>query len=264
MDYKYFYYFRFMNWLFKPFVIIYRLYFVIVFFGVLLILYPVFWLFLLNKEKPKRAVKLKVFTAKLILIFLWIRTKNVSKSKLTLQGPFVICPNHGSYLDILTMYTAFNRHRFLFIGKKELLTWPIINIFFKNIDIAIDRNKPREAIKSLEKAKNQLKNKWSIGIFPEGIIPLDAPKISPFKNGAFKIAIETQTPILPVTFLDNWRLFQADPVVLGKARPGLSRFIIHEPISTKGMTEKDLVSLREQVYEIVNKPLLEYHSKALK
>lgn len=253
-----------MNWVFKPFVILYRLYFGAVFFGVLLILYPVFWLFLLNEKKPKRVVKLKVFTAKLILILLGIRTKNISKNKVITEGPYVICPNHGSYLDILTMYTAFNRHRFLFIGKKELLTWPIINIFFKNIDIAIDRNKPREAIKSLEKAKSQLKNNWSIGIFPEGIIPLDAPKVSRFKNGAFKIAIETQTPILPVTFLDNWRLFQADPAVIGMARPGLSRVIIHDPISTKGMTEKDLVSLREQVYEIVNKPLLEYHPNALK
>jgi 1-acyl-sn-glycerol-3-phosphate acyltransferase len=231
---------------------------------VLFILYPIFWVFLLNEERPKKVVKLKVLTAKLILVLLGVRTKNISKNKLITKGPYVICPNHGSYLDILTMYAAFNKHRFLFIGKKELLTWPIISIFFKNIDIAIDRNKPREAIKSLELAKSQLKNKWSIGIFPEGIIPLDAPKISRFKNGAFKIAIETQTPILPVTFLDNWRLFQADPAILGRASPGLSRVIIHDPISTVGMTEKDLVSLRERVYVTVNKPLLEYHSNALK
>lgn len=253
-----------MNLLLKPFVILYRLYFAMVFFGVLLILYPVFWIFLLNNKHYKKVVRLKVFTAKLILIIQGVYHKKIAVTNKLEDGPYVICANHASYLDILTMYSVFNRHRFLFIGKKELLTWPIVNVFFKNIDIAIDRNKPREAIRSLERAKKQLKNKWSIAIFPEGIIPLDAPKISKFKNGAFKMAIETQTPILPVTFIDNWRLFQADPLVLGRARPGLSRVIIHDPISTKGLTQKDLVSLREQTYEIINVTLVKYHQKALK
>ena len=209
-------------------------------------------------------VRLKVFTAKLILFIQGVYHKKTEVSKRLEDRPYVICANHASYLDILIMYASFNRHRFLFIGKKELLTWPIINIFFKNIDIAIDRNKPRAAMKSLEHAKKQLKNKWSIAIFPEGIIPLDAPKISRFKNGAFKIAIETQTPILPVTIIDNWRLFQADPIITGRARPGMSRTIIHDPISTVGLTQKDLVSLREQTYEIINETLVKYHSKALK
>ena len=253
-----------MKHLLKPFVILYRLYFAMVFFGVLLVLYPVFWFFLLSDKHHKKVVRLKVYTAKTILFLQGVYHQKISVTSKLGDGPYVICANHASYLDILTMYSAFNHHRFLFIGKKELLTWPIINIFFKNIDIAIDRNKPREAIKSLEHAKQQLKNKWSIAIFPEGIIPLDAPKISRFKNGAFKIAIETQTPILPVTFIDNWRLFQADPVTTGRAHPGRSRIIIHDPISTVGLTEKDLVSLRNQTYEIINATLVKYHPKALK
>jgi len=253
-----------MKLLLKPFVILYRLYFALVFFGVLLILYPIFWLFLLNKKHHKKVARLKVYTAKLILFFQGVYHQKTSITQKLDEGPYVICANHASYLDILTMYSAFNHHRFLFIGKKELLTWPIINIFFKNIDIAIDRNKPREAIKSLENAKMQLNNNWSIAIFPEGLIPQNAPKISRFKNGAFKMAIDTQTPILPVTFIDNWRLFQADPVWTGRARPGRSRIIIHDPVPTIGLTQKDLLSLRNKTYEIINAPLVKYHPKALK
>ena len=62
----------------------------------------------------------------------------------------------------------------------------------------------------------------------------------------------------------NWRLFQADPIVYGRARPGRSRIIIHDPIVTKGLTQKDLLSLREQTYEIINETLINYHPKALK
>lgn len=253
-----------MNLLLKPFVILYRLYFALVFFGVLLILYPVFWILLTDKNQYKTVSRLKVYTAKMILFLQGVWHKKISVTSQLADGPYVICVNHASYLDILTMYSAFNRHRFLFIGKKELLTWPIINIFFKNIDIAIDRNKPREAIKSLERAKEQLNNKWSIAIFPEGIIPLDAPKISRFKNGAFKMAIETQTPILPVTFIDNWRLFQADPIYTGKAKPGISRIIIHDPIPTIGLTQKDLLTLRDQIQKVINEPLKKYHPKVVK
>jgi 1-acyl-sn-glycerol-3-phosphate acyltransferase len=250
--------------LLKPLIILYRLYFALAFFGVLLLLYPIFWSFLRNNKHHKKVARLKVLTAKLILFLQGISHKKIKIPINLNEGPFVICANHASYLDILTMYSAFNRHRFLFIGKQELLTWPIINIFFKSIDIAIDRNKPREAIKSLERAKEQLNNKWSIVIFPEGGIPENAPKISNFKNGAFKMAIETQTPILPVTIVDNWRLFQADPILTGRARPGRSRIIIHDPILTEGLTQKDLLSLRDQTFEIISKSLVNYHPNALK
>jgi len=226
----------------------------------LIILYPLFWFFLLNEKRFKKVVKLKVFTARLILFFQGIKVKNISKTKLE-DTPYVICANHSSYLDILTMYATFKHHRFLFIGKSELLTWPIVSIFFKKIDIAIDRKKPRQAIKSLERAKRELHNKWSISIFPEGIIPDNAPELSRFKNGAFKMAIEAQVPILPVTFLNNVNLFKTEPILTANAHPGISKVIVHKPISTKGLTQKDLVSLRNKTFEVINKSLLDFHNK---
>ncbi len=199
-----------------------------------------------------------------MLFFQGIRHKSLYTTSHLMDQPYIICANHASHLDILSVFASLGKHRFLFIGKKELLNWPILKIFFKNIDIAIDRNNPREALKSLERAKNELKNNWSICIFPEGGIHEETPKIHQFKNGAFKMAIEAQTPILPITFIDNWYLFSSDPIFTANAQPGTARYIIHDPIPTKGMTQKDLVSLREQTHKIISAPIKKYHNNALK
>ena len=239
----------------------YRIYFALVFFLVLLLLYPLFWLLLLNENNYTTVFKLKVFTARLILFFDFIGLKHVVKMPDLGDEPYVICANHASYLDIILMYRILPKKRFLFIGKAELLKWPIINIFFKKVDIAVDREKRSSGMRSIIRAKKELKNGWSIAIFPEGGILPEAPALGSFKNGAFKLAIDTGVPILPITIINNWKLFTADPILTGSARPGISHVIVHKPIPTVGLDKKDLINLREQTYQTINKPLLEYNEK---
>jgi len=245
-----------MRILLMPFIILYRIYFALVFFLVLLILYPVFWILLLKEKNYIRVFKLKVFTARLILFldFVWMIRKS-DRQELG-HGPYVICANHASYLDIILMYKILPRKRFLFIGKSELLKWPIINIFFKKVDIAVNREKRSSGMRSIIRAKKEIKNGWSIVIFPEGGIPVDTPALGPFKNGAFKLAIDAEIPILPITILDNWKLFNVEPMITGAARPGFSRVIVHKPIPTIGMDKKDLINLRQQTFDTINGPLL--------
>jgi 1-acyl-sn-glycerol-3-phosphate acyltransferase len=230
----------------------------------LLIFYPVFWILLLNDKHYNLVFRVKVVTAKFMLFFQGIWHKNLNKTDKLMDESYVICVNHTSYLDIIFLFTILNKHRFLYIGKKELASWPIMGIFFRKLDISIDRRNPREALKAIIKAKERLKQKWSIVIFPEGTIPKDVPNLGRFKNGAFKMAIETQKSILPITVLDNWKLLRTSPFLTAPARPGRSRVIIHDPIPTTGMTQKDLVSLRDKTYDIINAPLIKYHGKALK
>ena len=151
----------------------------------------------------------------------------------------------------------------MFIGKAELLRWPVLNIFFKKMDIGVNREKRHSAMRSILRAKKEIKKGWSIVIFPEGGIPVNNPKLNPFKQGAFKMAIEEQVPILPITLIDTWRLFETNPPLTGMAHPGISRFVVHDPISTKGLTKKDLVNLRQQTFEVINGPLLDYNSKVI-
>jgi len=135
----------------------------------------------------------------------------------------------------------------------------MIGVFFrKGMDIPIDRVNAKSAKESLELSKVALKEGISIAIFPEGIIPEDTPQLLRFKNGAFKTAIELNIPILPITFLDNWKRMLGDPVkFFSRASPGRCRAIVHDPIITQGMDLMDIGPLRDKVYEVMNAPLVE-------
>ncbi len=248
-----------MRIVFIPLIIIYRIYFALVFFLVLLILYPIFWILLLKRSNFERVFKLKVFTARVILFFDFIGLKRIQPLPKLDDGPYVICANHSSYLDIILMYRVLPHTKFLFVGKSELLKWPIINIFFKKLDIAVDRKNRNSGMQSINRAKEELKAGWSIIIFPEGGIPANTPTLNPFKNGAFRLGIDAQVPILPVTILDNWKLFSVEPLFTGAARPGYSRVIVHEPLRTIGMDKKDLISLRQETFEIIHSTLSKYN-----
>ena len=177
---------------------------------------------------------------------------------INVDHPQIICANHTSYLDIILMYTVYNRP-FLFLGKSELLNWPLIGMFFKKMNIAVDRNNKRAASKALELGREKLKDGWSLVIFPEGTIPVTVPKINRFKNGAFKLAIEEEIPIQPITFINHWKIFSDPTELFGPAQPGLGKAVIHKEVQTKGLTSKDLVHLREQVYEIIDGPNQEHN-----
>ena len=81
-----------------------------------------------------------------------------------------------------------------------------------------------------------------------------------FKNGAFRLAIEKQVPIIPITYLNNWKLLQNGGFFKSFGGPGVARIIVHKPISTIGMTENDLVSLRTKVREIIQNELEKYNN----
>ena len=95
-------------------------------------------------------------------------------------------------------------------------------------------------------------------IYPEGTIA-DTGILRPFKNGAFKLAIEKQVPIIPVANLNNWKLLQNGGFFKSLGRPGFSRVIVGEPIETKGMTEENLVDLRNQVRDFIQNELDKYN-----
>ena len=79
---------------------------------------------------------------------------------------------------------------------------------------------------------------------------------TPLKDGAFAMAIQQQVPILPISFLNNYQLLDDENFAL---RPGIIRVRIHAPIETQGLTQEDLPVLREQVFQKIQQPLLDYH-----
>ena len=175
------------------------------------------------------------------------------------KTPFIICPNHGSYLDIIIMYRVFSRYS-IFMGKAEITTWPLFGIFFtKGMNIPVNRKCSKGAHEALQVAKAELAKGHNVIIFPEGTIPQTAPKMRAFKNGAFKLALEENIPIVPMTFVNNWRRLQAGAVLKQLGGAGPSRIVIHKPVYPKDYAELGVVRLKHDIFETIEEPLKRHH-----
>ncbi len=178
------------------------------------------------------------------------------KTKLP-DGPYILVANHSSYLDIFLMYSMLPKHPFLFLGKSEILSYPIISTYFKNLNIPVFRKDKAKAGKSLLMAEKAMKNGWSIAIFPEGGIPdYDNPKMVPFKTGAFKLAKSLNRPIVSITFVNNYFLFSDPSEILGPARPGISKVVIHDVISAEEVSKSSVEELCDKSFHLINDPLI--------
>jgi 1-acyl-sn-glycerol-3-phosphate acyltransferase len=171
-----------------------------------------------------------------------------------MDGPFIILPNHTSYLDIFLMCSLFPEKPFLFMGKSEILTYPIIKTYFKNLNIPVDRSNKLRAGQAFVKAKQALEEGFSLVIFPEGGIPKkDAPQLANFKDGAFLLAEKTGVPLIPIAFLNHYKLFSDPSDLFGSARPGISHVYVHDPV----FVEESVAETRKLCRELIKSSLEE-------
>lgn len=173
------------------------------------------------------------------------------------KGPFIIISNHKSYLDIFLLYSMFPATPFLFLGKAELKSLPLIGLLFRKFNIPVYRSDSHKAGSSLKRSILALRNGWSLVIFPEGGIPdgLDTQMI-PFKEGAFVLAKKLQIPLVPLTFHNNYELY-SDPTekdVL--ARPGRPIVTMHPPIESAFIASHSLAELTQYAFNLVQEPLI--------
>lgn len=217
------------------------------------LLAPFFYSTVFNENTFRIAFFFKRVWAYLMTVPLGIFTL-VDKEEDWPDGPFLITPNHTSYLDIMVSYIAFPRY-FHYMGKAELGNWWFFNIFFKRMNISIDRESIRKSYGAYQRAASDVAKGIPIAVFPEAMIPQDSPKVKTFKNAPFRFAIEQQIPVLPVTFVTNWKLLPADPFHWTGGRPGISRVVLHKAVPTKGLTLDDVEELRKRVQLVIENEL---------
>ena len=244
-----------MQYILLPFRVIYKIYYLIVFVLSLIISYPVMYYLLSDPKHFSKAFTVMRVHAFLLLLFAGARLKVKGASNIPQNGAYIIVPNHSSYLDIFCLYPIFSKY-FVFTGKKEIEKWPLFHIYYTSgMNILVDRNTKTGSFKALKRMSHEIEIGNPLVIFPEGTISKEAPKLAPFKLGAFAIAIQKQVPILPVTFVTNWKLLQRSGFWKGKAGPGIAEVVIHKPIMTTGLNKKDINQLQMQVQSIINGPL---------
>ena len=144
------------------------------------------------------------------------------------------------------------------MGKKEITKIPIFGYFYKKNSIIVDRDKIRDSYAAFIEAGEKLDNGLNVCIFPEGEIPPSKIFLKKFKNGAFKLSIEKNISIVPVTLLDNKTHF---PQEYYKGYPGIVRVKVHKPIKINEEEEKTIEMLNTSVYNTIFEQLKIYGSK---
>lgn len=178
----------------------------------------------------------------------FLRVKTTGKQHIP-EGPCIYIANHGSYMDIpLLTYVLPGFPAFM--GKSSLGKIPLFGFMFRNLHIVVERNSSRGRAKAMKDSFEMLKNNRSIVIFPEGGIHHQIqPGVAAFKEGAFSLAIQTGLPIVPVTICNNWYILPDDGYWL--PRNGVCKSIIHKPIQTGNLNEKDIPELRDSCRQII-------------
>lgn len=168
---------------------------------------------------------------------------------------YVLVANHISYLDTLNIYAAIPEY-FRTLARKEMAKIPVFGFVYKQLTILVDRSSSESRAKSMRLMWRQLKHECHITVFPEGGFNETEEVLKTFYDGAFRLAINTQTAILPVIFPDTVHRWHYS--AWWKLWPGRNRAFFLEPIPVEGLTMEDLPLLKERVYSIMKAALIQY------
>jgi 1-acyl-sn-glycerol-3-phosphate acyltransferase len=180
----------------------------------------------------------------------FIRLKVKGREKIDRGRTYVFVGNHQSQLDI-PVYARACRNTFRFLAKAELKKIPIIGFAVTRVYVTVDRKDKHDRNRSLQEMKKSLAEGISVFLCPEGTRnrnPGRQPLLD-FKDGAFRLAIETQTPMAVLTVLDSGK--RNSPQSQLELIPGTIHAIWDEPIETKGMTTDDVPLLKQKVYNLM-------------
>ena len=168
---------------------------------------------------------------------------------------YIYCANHSSNYDIMIM-CILARGRFHFMGKQELLDNPVLRIFFRTIDVPVNRDSKISAFRAFKRVGDNLGEGMSLIIFPEGKIDDHyPPRLTPFKNGPFRLAIEKNIPIVPVSLTDVWKKMWDDGARYG-TRPGFCHIYVHRPVFTGDLNIDDADWLKDRIFDLINSKLV--------
>ncbi len=158
---------------------------------------------------------------------------------------YMLVANHTSMTDIMLMLAVVKDNPFVFVGKAELAKIPLFGFFYKRTCILVDRSNSKSRFKVFEMAQDKINQGLSVCIFPEGGVPNDESiLLDEFKDGAFRLAIEHQIPIVPMTFVDNKKRFS---FTFLSGTTGRMRVKVHPFVETKGLKLVDKGSIKNQI-----------------
>jgi 1-acyl-sn-glycerol-3-phosphate acyltransferase len=230
---------------------LYTGYGVVVFATLFFLLFPLFLIPIFFSGYFNLIGILNRWWARLLFIFIAIPFRVEYRGKLDPKKTYIFCSNHFSYLDIPTLGLV--PHNTIFVGKVGIENIPFFGYMYRKLHITVDRTKLKSRYTSLKRSIEAIEEGKSLVIFPEGgIMTKKDPVMASFKDGAFRVAIEKQIGIVPVTIPYNWIILPPNEFLL---RWHPLKVVFHEPIDTTGRTTKDTDTLKQELFTIIDDEL---------
>jgi 1-acyl-sn-glycerol-3-phosphate acyltransferase len=197
------------------------------------------------------------------MMFLWgMPHTNYYEAPHDSDKQYVFVFNHISYIDIPVIMKSITQQHFRILGKAEMASIPIFGFIYRCAVVLVDRNDVQKRAKSMLQLKAIIRKGISVVIAPEGTFNMTHKPLKEFYDGAFKVAIETQTPIKPILFLDCYDRMSYKSIF--SITPGKSRSVFLEAIPVDGLTLNDTKMLKEKVYRAMEQKLIAYKASWIK
>jgi 1-acyl-sn-glycerol-3-phosphate acyltransferase len=248
-----------MKWIIKPIQWIYFVYALSLFILLMLIVLPFVLLSLFLGKIRGGNVIYQICRAwgTVWYLLIGIRHKEIYEQPHDRSRQYIFVCNHISYMDIPPIVLIAHQP-IRVLGKYEMVKVPVFGWIYRAAVILVDRRDSDTRAKSVRALKSALKHHISIFIFPEGTFNETPNPLKDFYDGAFRIAIETQTPIKPLLFVDTLdRLHYKSLLVL---TPGVNRVVYLEEVPVDGLVLKDVKFLKDKVHGIMEEGLRRYRS----
>jgi 1-acyl-sn-glycerol-3-phosphate acyltransferase len=247
-----------MRYVLKPLQWIYCIYAFVLFVAIMLLLFPsVLIASFFGKIRGGNMIfRICMFWADIWFPLIFIFPKRLYEAPHDKTKQYIFVLNHISLLDATVLPKAF-RQSVRPLGKVEISRVPLFGFIYKKSIVTVDRSNAVNRMQSIRILKSIINKGISVLFFPEGTYNETHQPLKNFYNGAFRVAIETQTPIKPVLFLDTYdRLQYAKAFSL---TPGKCRIVFLNEVAVAGLQITDAKNLKEKVFDIMQRKLREYN-----
>lgn len=215
--------------------------FITAFLSVLAVVFSIF------SPSGKQSRQVARLWARIVLYITGTKVKVIGRENIIMEKPQLLMANHQSDFDIPIVFAGIPVD-FLWTVKKELFNVPVFGMALRKAGyIEIDRHNPAKAVNGLHGAAEKIRSGMSIATFPEGTRSRDG-KLLPFKKGMFYLAIQTGTPIVPLSIIGSGKIMAKNSLTI---KPGEIVMVIGKPVDVEGYSLEDRSILIEKVRSII-------------
>jgi 1-acyl-sn-glycerol-3-phosphate acyltransferase len=244
--------------LLRPLQWIYSLYAFVTFVGLLLIIFPLVIIssfFGIIKGGNMISSLCRIW-GDVWLPLVGIFHRNIYEAPIEKEKQYVFVANHISYMDIPVIYQGIRTKNLRILAKAEFAKVPVFGFLYRYATVMVDRTSAESRARSIRRLKNAMQHNISIFIYPEGTFNEGEEPLKSFYDGAFRVAIETGTPLKPVLFLDTVQRLHYKSIF--SMTPGRSRAVHLPEIPVDGLTLADVPTLRKKTHDIMSAGLRKY------